>query len=65
MSNHDTEEDWHEWRRRRVEAVSAPHGPLALTGTHWLADAEDGRLPRVPGHWREKGDELVLTASAG
>ncbi|MFI6643401.1 DUF1684 domain-containing protein [Streptomyces sp. NPDC050504] len=55
---------WQEWRAERTATVTAPYGPLSLTGTHWLADHPDGRVPGVPGHWREDGDEVVLTATA-
>ncbi|MFF4188820.1 DUF1684 domain-containing protein [Streptomyces sp. NPDC001691] len=51
--------DWKKWHEHRVESVSAPYGPLALTGTHWLADG----VPEELGRWREDGDELVLAAA--
>ncbi|MFS0696126.1 DUF1684 domain-containing protein [Streptomyces nitrosporeus] len=54
---------WQRWHEERVVAVAAPHGPLSLTGTHWLSDHPDGRLPGVPGQWREEGEEVVLTAA--
>ncbi|MEU0130946.1 DUF1684 domain-containing protein [Streptomyces sp. NPDC006289] len=54
---------WQRWHEGRIVAVAAPHGPLALTGTHWLADHPEGRIPGVPGLWREDGDEVVLTAT--
>ncbi|WP_329035974.1 DUF1684 domain-containing protein [Streptomyces sp. NBC_00178] len=53
---------WQRWHEGRIVAVAAPHGPLALTGTHWLADHPEGRIPAVPGQWTEDGDEVVLTA---
>ena len=31
----DASDEWKQWQERRVETVSAPYGPLALTGTHW------------------------------
>lgn len=40
------------WHGRRAATVSAPYGPLALIGTHWLEDYPDGRLPDIPGSWR-------------
>ena len=43
--------EWKRWHERRVESVSAPYGPLALTGTHWFEDYPDGRLPDIPGIW--------------
>ncbi|MBV7674028.1 DUF1684 domain-containing protein [Streptomyces halstedii] len=54
---------WRRWHEARVVAVAAPHGPLSLTGTHWLLDHPDGRIPDVPGRWREDGDAVVLTAA--
>ncbi|MFD9910415.1 DUF1684 domain-containing protein [Streptomyces sp. NPDC059063] len=56
--------DWKQWHEQRTATVSAPYGPLSLTGTHWLADHPDGTLPGLPGHWAEDGDALVLTAAA-
>ncbi|GHG19296.1 DUF1684 domain-containing protein [Streptomyces filamentosus] len=56
--------DWRHWHERREAAVASSYGPLSLTGTHWLADFPDGRLPELPGEWREDGDEVVLTAEA-
>ncbi|MFD5032528.1 DUF1684 domain-containing protein [Streptomyces sp. NPDC058405] len=61
----DPVQDWRGWHEQRVFTVSAPYGPLSLTGTHWLADHPEGRLPALPGVWREDGDEVVLTAAAG
>lgn len=58
----DTSDAWKRWHERRVETVSAPYGPLALTGTHWLEDYPEGRLPAIPGSWRADGDAVVLTA---
>jgi uncharacterized protein (DUF1684 family) len=60
----DAARDWKHWHEQRTETVSAPYGPLSLTGTHWLADHPDGRLPGIPGRWTEAGDEIVLTADA-
>ncbi|MER7809199.1 DUF1684 domain-containing protein [Streptomyces sp900116325] len=57
------EEEWIRWHEERTATVSAPYGPLSLTGTHWLSDHPEGRIPAVPGQWREDGDELVLTAA--
>ncbi|MBK3531169.1 DUF1684 domain-containing protein [Streptomyces rubiginosohelvolus] len=59
----DAARDWQRWHEGRVVAVAAPYGPLSLTGTHWLSDYPEGRIPAVPGHWREDGDEVVLTAA--
>ncbi|MFC1417291.1 DUF1684 domain-containing protein [Streptacidiphilus cavernicola] len=55
-------DDWKHWRDARVVAARAPHGPLALTGTHWLADLREG-LPGVPGRWELQGSCVVLTAA--
>ncbi|WP_030417997.1 DUF1684 domain-containing protein [Streptomyces sp. NRRL F-5065] len=59
----DPAEEWRRWHERRVAAVSAPYGPLALTATHWLADHPEGRLPAIPGHWTEDGGAVLLTAA--
>ncbi|MER5769449.1 DUF1684 domain-containing protein [Streptomyces sp. NPDC001985] len=53
---------WRKWHERRVETISAPYGPLSLTGTHWLDDYPDGHIPSVPGRWTADGDEVRLTA---
>ncbi len=58
----DGSEAWQEWHERRIETVSAPYGPLALVGTHWLEDFPDGRLPAIPGRWAADGDAVVLAA---
>ena len=55
-------DDWKHWRDARVVAARAPHGPLALTGTYWLADLREG-LPGVPGRWELQGSCVVLTAA--
>ncbi|MER5934582.1 hypothetical protein [Streptomyces sp. NPDC002054] len=56
---------WQQWHERRVDTVSAPYGPLALTGNHWLADYPEGRIPAVPGQWRESGGSAARQAFAG
>ncbi|MEU1121600.1 MULTISPECIES: DUF1684 domain-containing protein [unclassified Streptomyces] len=59
----ENEEMWKHWHEQRTETVSAPYGPLSLTGTHWLADHADGHLPGIPGHWAEQSDAVVLAAA--
>ncbi|MEU4498092.1 DUF1684 domain-containing protein [Streptomyces sp. NPDC023998] len=59
----DAAHEWKSWHEHRTAAVSAPYGPLSLTGTHWLPDYPEGRIPAVPGQWHEDGDEVVLTAA--
>ncbi|MFC9297302.1 DUF1684 domain-containing protein [Streptomyces sp. NPDC057011] len=54
---------WRKWHEHRVATVSAAYGPLALTGTHWLADYPEGRIPAVPGLWRATGAGVELTAA--
>ena len=44
--------------------MSAPYGPLALSGTHWIEDYPEGLLPDMPGRWSVDGDAVVLTADA-
>ncbi|MEU7179229.1 MULTISPECIES: DUF1684 domain-containing protein [Streptomyces] len=58
-------QEWQDWRERRTAKVSRPYGPLALTGTHWLADHPDGRIEGLPGRWTEDGDQVVLRTGAG
>ncbi|MEV4561630.1 DUF1684 domain-containing protein [Kitasatospora sp. NPDC049285] len=53
---------WQRWTESRTAAVSAPHGPLALTGTHWL-EPEPGEIPGLPGRWWAE-DGLVRTVLA-
>ncbi|MFI9204605.1 DUF1684 domain-containing protein [Streptomyces sp. NPDC053048] len=66
MSTPDARQQWKAWREERTETVAAPYGPLALTGTYWLADASGSRIPAVPGIWAEAedGEALLLTAIA-
>ncbi|MFI2201048.1 DUF1684 domain-containing protein [Streptomyces sp. NPDC020192] len=61
----DAFDAWKQWHERRVETVSAPYGPLALTATHWAEDYPDGRLPDIPGVWVAEADGVVLTAADG
>ncbi|MFI1003605.1 DUF1684 domain-containing protein [Streptomyces galbus] len=58
----DAPDAWKQWHEQRVEAVTAPYGPLAVTGTHWLDDHPEGRIPDIPGIWVAEGDAVVLTA---
>ncbi len=69
----DAQQQWKTWHEDRVATVFEPYGPLALTGTHWLADAVDGRLETLdgatlPGRWTEDGgdggDTILLGATA-
>lgn len=59
----DPAEAWQQWHDQRVEEVSAPYGPLALTATHWAEDHPEGRLPDIPGTWVADGEGVVLTAA--
>lgn len=70
------QQDWERWREARLRIVAAPYGPLSVTGTHWIAEAEPpagaaagapGRIPGLPGEWAEsagpgEGDAVLLTA---
>ncbi|MGV9880396.1 DUF1684 domain-containing protein [Streptomyces sp. NPDC003006] len=60
----DAVREWKHWHEQRTETVAAPYGPLALTGTHWLADHPDGSIPDIPGRWAETPDAVALTARA-
>ncbi|RWZ73908.1 hypothetical protein EQK42_21895, partial [Streptomyces albidoflavus] len=44
--------------------MTAPYGPLSVTGVHWLDDFPEGRLPAIPGRWRPDGGRLAMTATA-
>ncbi|MET8945869.1 DUF1684 domain-containing protein [Streptomyces sp. NPDC004542] len=59
----DASDEWKRWHEDRVDAVSAPYGPLALIGTHWIQDHPEGRLPDIPGTWSVDGDAVLLTAT--
>ncbi|MFF3073325.1 DUF1684 domain-containing protein [Kitasatospora sp. NPDC057936] len=56
-------EDWKHWSDHRAASVSAPHGQLALTGTHWL-EPEPGVLPGLPGLWWADAEGVRLRAVA-
>ncbi|MFB7978209.1 DUF1684 domain-containing protein [Streptomyces vinaceus] len=60
----DPKTAWRTWHEHRVASVSAPYGPLALIGTHWLSDYPEGRIPAVPGRWRATEGGVALSASA-
>ncbi|MFE0805160.1 DUF1684 domain-containing protein [Streptomyces sp. NPDC058812] len=59
----DASDEWKRWHEQRIAAVSAPYGPLALTGTYWLEDYPEGQLPDIPGNWVAGGDAVLLTAT--
>ncbi|MEV6296476.1 DUF1684 domain-containing protein [Streptomyces sp. NPDC051896] len=59
----DAADAWKQWHEQRVERVSEPYGPLALTATHWVEDFPDGRIPAIPGTWVADGEGVVLTAA--
>ncbi|MFI5686436.1 hypothetical protein [Streptomyces sp. NPDC051636] len=59
----DAAEKGKRWDEDRADAVSAPCGPPALIGTHWMEDYPEGRLPDIPGPWTVDGDAVVLTAT--
>lgn len=58
----DASDEWKQWHEHRTARVSGPYGPLALTGTYWLEDHPEGRIPEVPGQWTQDGGAVVLTA---
>ncbi|MFH8977477.1 DUF1684 domain-containing protein [Streptomyces sp. NPDC017890] len=59
----DASGEWKRWHEQRVATVSAPYGPLSLTGTYWLDDYPDGQLPDIPGSWTADGDAVLLAAT--
>ncbi|MFE4514355.1 DUF1684 domain-containing protein [Kitasatospora sp. NPDC056783] len=56
-------EDWKHWSDGRAASVSAPHGPLSLTGTHWL-EPEPAGIPGLPGLWWADAEGVRLRAAA-
>ncbi|MCX4745988.1 DUF1684 domain-containing protein [Kitasatospora sp. NBC_01287] len=64
-------EEWQRWTDARKASVSAPHGMLALIGTHWLEPepAEPVEIPGVPGRWSAAADgsgvRVVAAAAEG
>ncbi|MFD8568558.1 DUF1684 domain-containing protein [Streptomyces sp. NPDC059639] len=61
MTDASPADAWKQWHEERTASVSAPHGPLSLTGTYWLDEYPDGKLPAIPGQWRVDGDGVVRT----
>ncbi|MGC9377032.1 DUF1684 domain-containing protein [Streptomyces sp. MH13] len=59
----DASGEWKRWHEQRIATVSAPYGPLALTGTYWLEDYPDGQLPDIPGRWTAGEGAVLLTAA--
>ncbi|MGK4580393.1 DUF1684 domain-containing protein [Kitasatospora sp. HPMI-4] len=57
-------EEWKQWTEARTASVSAPHGQLALTGTHWL-DSEPTGIPGLPGLWWASEGLVRVRAEAG
>ncbi len=56
-------EEWKHWTDSRAASVSAPHGALALAGTHWL-EPEPAELPGLPGWWSTSDGAVRLAATA-
>lgn len=57
-------EDWKHWSDGRAASVSALHGQLALTGTHWL-EPEPVEVPGLPGLWWADTEGVRVRAAAG
>ncbi|MFC8716019.1 DUF1684 domain-containing protein [Kitasatospora sp. NPDC057198] len=57
-------EAWRRWTEARSAAVGAPHGPLALTGTHWL-EPGPAEIPGLPGRWWAEGGAVCAELLAG
>ncbi|GAA2255983.1 DUF1684 domain-containing protein [Kitasatospora cystarginea] len=56
-------EEWKHWTEARTASVTAPHGQLALTGTHWL-DSEPIEISGLPGLWWASEGLVRLRAKA-
>jgi uncharacterized protein (DUF1684 family) len=64
MTAADTAADaWQRWTEARTAYASAVHGPLALTGTHWLGP-EPEEIPGLPGVWWTEGGLVRLSAKS-
>ncbi|MBW1602222.1 DUF1684 domain-containing protein [Streptomyces sp. JJ66] len=58
-------QQWQEWHQQRLETVVAPYGPLSVTGTYWLADADDeGWIEGLPGQWHTTPDGTGVVVRA-
>lgn len=57
-------ENWTAWRARREERLRAPHGTLALTGTHWLDDEPAPIVEGEPVLWSGSPDGMTVTVTA-
>jgi len=59
-------ESWQRWRTRRETRLRAPHGTLALVGTHWLDDEPAPIVEGEPVLWSAGpgGKTVVVTAKA-
>ncbi|MFF4582738.1 DUF1684 domain-containing protein [Streptomyces sp. NPDC001389] len=68
MDDDEATTAWQRWHEQRTATVSAPYGPLALTGTHWISprvpEDLEGRIPAVPGRWSATADGVVVSAAA-
>src|SRR5699024_4936211 len=50
---------WQEFRIRREQGLSAPHGVLAQVALHWIEPGADPQtVPGVPGQWQLTADRL-------
>ncbi len=53
---------WQEFRIRREQGLSAPHGVLAQVALHWIEPGADPQtVPGVPGQWQLTADRLTVT----
>ena len=59
-------EDWQQWRTERETKLRAPHGVLALTGTHWLDETPAPIVDGEPVLWSAgpDGASVIVTAKA-
>lgn len=56
----DAPASWTDFRRRRDDSLTAPHGILAQVALHWIdPSAGQQRLGEVPGSWEIIGDRPV------
>ncbi|WP_039805268.1 DUF1684 domain-containing protein [Nocardia araoensis] len=56
--------DWQDWHRGQEERLADPHGFLAITNLHWLAETPQ-RFPDAPGAWSTGADGVTVVLDDG
>lgn len=56
--------EWRSWHQHRLQALSAPHGFLAVTDLHWLTE-DPTHFEGIPGQWWVADDWLYVELADG